>query len=252
MNYIIGIAGEKNSGKDTIASMINYIFVKGITQANYSNYVINKAKYDNTYADRIYHFADPLKQVLSIMYNIPIECFYDRKYKDDYWYCFNTGNFLDTKTVINSNYNVIEINDLTKSNTIKDELNSHKEFANVIQLRTLMQYFATNLCRENLKDDIWIKCALGKIIDKARARRVCIVPDVRFANEANALKIVNPSLYGGVIRISRDSCEKSEHSSETINFDCDYHIDNNKDLRSLFYKVLQVIQDIVTNKRYCY
>lgn len=249
MNYVIGIAGEKNSGKDTVASMINYIFAKGVTQANYSDYVISKAKYDNTYADRIYHFADPLKQVLSIMYNIPIECFYDRKYKDDYWYCFNTSNFLDTKTVIKSNYNIIEINDLTKLNTLKNELCDNKNKSTVIQLRTLMQYFGTDICRENLQDDIWIRCALGKIIDKANARRVCIVPDVRFTNEANALKIVSPSLYGGVIRINRDSCEKNEHSSETIDFNCDYNIDNNKDLRSLFYKVLQVIQDIVTNKR---
>lgn len=249
MNYVIGIAGEKNSGKDTVASMINYIFAKGVTQANYSVYVISKAKYDNTYADRIYHFADPLKQVLSVIYNIPIECFYDRKYKDEYWYCFNTGAFLDTKTVIRSNYNIIEINDLTKLNTLKNELCDNKNKSTVIQLRTLMQYFGTDICRENLQDDIWIRCALGKIIDKANARRVCIVPDVRFANEANALKIVSPSLYGGVIRISRDSCEKNEHSSETIDFNCDYNIDNNKDLRSLFYKVLQVIEDIINTKR---
>lgn len=248
MNYVIGIAGEKNSGKDTVATMINYIFAKGVTQANYSDYVISKAKYDNTYADRIYHFADPLKQVLSIMYNIPIECFYDRKYKDDYWYCFNIGNFLDTKTVEKSKYNIIDIKCLN-NNSIKEELANHIFSFSVIRLRTLMQYFGTDVCRNNLQDDIWVRSALGKIIDKAHARRVCIVPDVRFANEANALKIVSPSLYGGVIRISRDSCEKNEHSSETIDFNCDYNIDNNKDLRSLFYKVLQVIQDIINTKR---
>ena len=48
-NYIIGIAGQKNSGKDTLASMINYIFSAGVTRANYSDWITKRITYDNKY-----------------------------------------------------------------------------------------------------------------------------------------------------------------------------------------------------------
>ena len=70
-NYVIGIAGQKHSGKDTVASMINYIFAIGISRVSYSDYLIRKASIEYTYKDRIVHFADGLKDVLSIIYNIP-------------------------------------------------------------------------------------------------------------------------------------------------------------------------------------
>ena len=51
--FIIGIAGAKNSGKDTVASMINYIFAVGVTRASYAEYLIKRTSIDNTYKDRI-------------------------------------------------------------------------------------------------------------------------------------------------------------------------------------------------------
>ena len=68
--FIIGIAGAKNSGKDTVASMINYIFAVGVTRASYAEYLIKRTSIDNTYKDRIVHFADGLKDILSNLYNI--------------------------------------------------------------------------------------------------------------------------------------------------------------------------------------
>ena len=42
MNYIIGIAGAKNSGKDTIANIISYIDNVGLSKATYRGWL---AKY---------------------------------------------------------------------------------------------------------------------------------------------------------------------------------------------------------------
>ena len=72
---------------------------------------------------------------------------------------------------------------------------------------------------------------------------ICIVPDVRFSNEANALKFNLQSLYGGVILVEREN-DTYEHSSENIDFDTDFVIDNNSTLSKLFYKVLEICQTI--------
>lgn len=244
-NYIIGIAGTKNSGKDTIASMINYIFAVGVTKANYEMWTTRRIVYDNTNSDRIIHFADPLKDVLSIIYNIPRKYFDDRKYKDEYWYCFNTNKFIENANYKSGKYFELIKLDRLKSFSISDILSQYNHKLVCIKLRTLMQYFGTDICRKYLTDVIWIKAALSKIVDKANARRLCIVPDIRFANEANAITIHNQSLYGGVIKVNRDNNDDYKHSSEIINFTVDFEINNNGTLMQLFYKVLEICQTLI-------
>lgn len=248
-NFVIGIAGVKNSGKDTVASMINYIFAAGVSKAKYQDWVIKQTAYDSNYKDRIIHFADPLKDILSIMYNIPRYKFDDREYKDELWYCFETNSFLNERTVINGNYNVITIVSINNYGSLKASFAGKYKENNVIKLRTLLQYFGTNICRNNLNDDIWIRSAIGKIVTKAESRRLCIVPDVRFANEADALRISNDSLYGGVIEVRRnDVGDTDNHDSETIDFGVDEVIENNGTKMALFYKVLSYVEFIINKK----
>ena len=83
---IIGIAGCKNSGKDTVANMINYIFATGITRSNYADYVIRRKSINISHKDRIVHFADNMKDVMSIIFSIPRFAFDNRVKKDsEYW-----------------------------------------------------------------------------------------------------------------------------------------------------------------------
>ena len=105
-----------------------------------------------------------------------------------------------------------------------------------------MQYFATNICKSYFDEDIWVKSAMFKIVDIAESRRVCIVPDVRFANEAEAIMTDSDSLYGVVIMVKRNNNIKPEHCSEVIDFKCDFEIDNDSNLFQLFYKVLNICQ----------
>lgn len=242
-SYVIGIAGRKNSGKDTVASMINYIFAVGKTNASFRDWMFRKEVFDNTYKDRIFHFADPLKDVLSIMYNIPREFFNRREYKDNLWYCINSGKFINESSISPLHYNIITIENLSKGKNISDYFNYMNPKLTVIKLRTLMQYFGTDICRKYLANDIWIKSALSNIINISSNRVICIVPDVRFSNEANALRFNLQSLYGGVILVEREN-DTYEHSSENIDFDTDFVIDNNGSLNKLFYKVLEICQTI--------
>ena len=248
-SYIIGLAGNKGCGKDTVASMINYIFAVGITKAKYSDWVLKRASYDETYKDRIVHFADSLKDCLSIIYNIPRRYFDDRQYKDEMYYSFATGKFVAKQSVeqYKQHYNIIT-NEILKHRSLKDEFETYDELHHIITLRTLMQYFGTEVCRENLGHNVWIKSAIGKITDIAISRRLCIVPDVRFTNEATAIHFDNLSLYGQVVRISRnnDNTDKRDyHDSEIIAFSTNHSIANNGTMAELFFKVLDVCQKII-------
>ena len=244
-SYIIGIAGELNSGKDTLASMINYIVAVGTTKANYQVWLTDKTRNDITYLDRITHFADPMKDCLSIMYNIPRKYFDDRKYKDELWYSINERRFITDDTSINHKYRRINIGDFSPAYTLGDAIRYCKidGVLPVIKLRTLMQYFATEIGRKQMQDNLWINATMGRAANIAEGRKICIIPDVRFINERDAIR--GNFLYGGDILIKRDQTKDSEHSSETIDFTCKYEIENNGSKMQLFYKAISVVNDII-------
>lgn len=248
-SFIIGIAGAKNSGKDTIASMINYIFAVGVTRATYGDYLIKKVKIDNTNADRVVHFADNMKDAMSIIFGIPRCTFNDRQKKDNaYWDYFNK-TFVSFADVIRDNdaFVIHDTDELyyTKplSEMIKSAMEEHRHL--YIKIRTLMQYFGTDICRYFLDEDIWIRSTMVKVANIAAARRLCIIPDVRFANEADAIRFVSSPLYGEVIKVNRNNDDNSKHSSEIMNFTTDFEIDNDSTLLILFYKVLEICQKII-------
>ena len=249
-SYIIGIAGTKGSGKDTVANMINYIFAKGITNATYANYVVMAKKTQYTKSDRIIHFADVPKQIVSLMFGIPIDKLNDRKYKDEMFYNLNSGTFLEPMTVAldvikDSKYAIIDI-DYLKSYSLAKAIKHNIGKIPIIKVRTLLQYIGTEIGRKQLFDDIWVKRCIANAVDVAEARRLCVIADVRFANEANAISnISNDSLYGGVIVLKRNINDSCEHESENIDFTGDFEIVNSGNLITLFYEVLEKRKKII-------
>ena len=238
-NVLIGIAGEANSGKDTVASIINYIHKVGITKATYSNWLTHQQYYDILNLCKIIHFADPLKDCLSIMFGINRDYFDDRDKKDKEYYLLNERRFVDEKT-FKGHYLEITI-DVLKEYNLNEILYDTK--TNIgIKLRTLMQYFGTDICRNQLDERVWIKATIDKAADIIYKHGICIIPDVRYADEAESIS--NLSFTGGVIRVKRDNCNKSNHSSEIIDFDCAYEIDNNGTKMQLFYKVIDAIKNL--------
>lgn len=241
---IIGIAGCKNSGKDTVASMINYIFATGITRSNYADYVIRRKSINISHKDRIVHFADNMKDVMSIIFSIPRFAFDNKVKKDsEYWDYFNNKFVTFGEVLRDKNYIIFD-------NVIDKNLNdliqhcSAKKQSLYIKLRALMQYFGTDICRNHIDNNIWINSTMSKAINIAINRTLCIIPDVRFSNEANAIRNNSKLFYGGLIKINRDNIDKDDHSSEHIYFNADFEIDNNGNLMQLFYKVLHICQKI--------
>ena len=237
---IIGIAGEANSGKDTIASMINYIISVGITKAKYSDWLIYQNRIGSQKQLNVIHFADNLKDCLSIIYNIPREYFDDRKKKDKEYYLLNEQRFVDEKTFKTKYYEVTfeSLGDYSLNELIYDDITDIG-----IKLRTLMQYFGTNICRNLLDQDIWVKSTIDKARELADIYKICLIPDVRYVNEANAIRALYPN--GKVIRVIRDNNNSSSnHSSEIIDFNVDIIIENNKTKMQLFYKVIEVYKSL--------
>lgn len=245
---IIGIAGKANSGKDTIASMINYITTVGTTKAKYADWITKRLSNDAIHGNRIIHFADNLKDVISIIFNIPRELFDDRKYKDGMYYNIARKYFIDEKD-IKSSHIIITIDDLKKhslSYYIESNINKLKTDMIYIKLRTLLQYIGNEIGREQLSDNIWIDGIIRKAKDIAGKENVCIIPDVRYENEANAISN-NGFLYGGLIKVIRDGNTEvtdTNIESERINFNCDYFIYNKSTLTNTFYQVLNICQQI--------
>lgn len=236
---VIGIAGQKNSGKDTVASMINYIATVGCAAANYQQWMVKKAAYDIKTRDKIIHFADSLKDCLSIIYDIPRRYFDNRRYKDELFYVFDERRFISYEDYQrDTRYHLIEISDLDRD-SLSYIINDTK-LSCIIELRTLMQYFGT-LCREELSDTIWVDSTMRKAHSIAVDKGYCIIPDVRHKIEVDA--IMKSSLYGGVIVIKRDNI-RPEHSSEEINFEGSNVIINDSTLMKLFYRVLNFMQNL--------
>lgn len=245
-SYIIGIAGKRNAGKDTVTSMINYIFNKGVANAKFTEWYLMRVHSDVKNKDKIFHFADPLKDIVSIAFNIERYLLDDRHYKDELWYCLESGNFYTDVAVKKNDYFAITADYITEHKySIAGAVKClFPNKFHVIKLRTILQYVGTDLFRNKINEDIWIKCGTSKITDIAYSKGICIVPDVRFANEAKVFKRKDKSLYGVLIKVERESSVNDEHSSEQINFDADYTIENFGNLTNLFYSVLSVIQQI--------
>lgn len=243
--FIIGISGELNSGKDTVASMINYMMIEG-SKANYATWLTSQVKYSEKLNRRVVHFADPLKDCLSIMYNIDRKLFDSREHKDVLWYCIKERRFIEERESKNGKYHKIDIYDLGTNVTLQNIIGKTDKPI-ILRLRTLLQYFGTNIVRDNMGEDIWINATMYKVVDIAQTFGLCIIPDVRFVNEYTAIR--SNFLYGGVISIIRDKVDEANHSSEVMDFGCEYTIENNNTKTVLFYNVLKVFREILNKAK---
>lgn len=234
---IIGIKGRKGSGKDTVASMIHYIIGAGTSYANFDGWELyNKSKKDELDVPTR-HFADKIKDDLSFIFGINRECFDNSDYKDNKYYHFKTKSFLTKKTFDNSNIAEITLENL-KENTLAKWREPYNDDC-VIKLRTLMQYYGTELIRHNIGSQVWVDGLIQTAIKDKDYYGYAVIADVRYPNEADAIYKVG----GQVIHVFKTNNTKAEHSSEDIKCDVrDYEIDNNGTLLGLFYKVLEFVK----------
>ena len=131
------------------------------------------------------------------------------------------------------------------------------KFNKSITPRYILQYFGTEVCRENLLDGIWVDSLERKIQQYDNV----VITDVRFKNEISFLKSIGavfvqidrrqtrPNWYGYLDSLDKSvfdayAVSQNIHKSEYDwygNPHIDYIIDNNGTLQELELKILDVI-----------
>lgn len=229
-NKLIAISGVKSSGKDTTSKMFQYcLSVPRVFRQYWLYKLINKIvpkKY------KLIAFADPLKKMLSILLNIPINKFNDRAFKELYYVNIPT---------LNQTFSKDKLSD-SKFNKLVKELNLNLVDSN-LSIRQLMQYFGTSVMRTYFGENVWINSTLKHSTNKT------IITDLRFINEYNAIK----EHHGISIYINRPGYYFGEHASERemeLLLDSqayDYVIDNSGSFKDLFNQIKNIANDISGN-----
>ena len=222
---IIGISGKKQSGKDTVAKIIQGLI---LGEKNFKNGILGfLASYDD-YLDypnkkwEIKKFASSLKEIVSILTGFKVEDLEKEEIK-------NTNLFLSYR-LLNKKANTFEIfasmEDLVERlnhlRTVYLDVYSAEEVSNLFEYETipvtprlLLQSIGTDIVR-TINPDIWINSlfqyytisdlALAKMrrkgfspISSLLALPNWIITDVRFSNEVKAIKDKD----GLVIRVNR-------------------------------------------------
>ena len=194
MNKLIAISGTKGSGKDLTAKMIQYCLSVPKLFRQYWIYKYFRNLFFKSW--KIIAFADPLKKVLSVLLNIPVEKFSDRNFKENFYVDFNT---LTCSDALN---NPLKLSD-TKFNKMAKALDLDITRFD-LTIRQLMQYFGTNIALTYLGKNIWINSTLKN------ASKKTIISDLRFLSEAEKVR----SLNGKIIYIDRPGYTFGNHQSE--------------------------------------
>lgn len=244
MVKIIGISGRKQAGKNTVANYIHghvlsyhkmiedfFINEEGqlavkTTDTNYTTGygifdVTRKDDHFTQYAERelwpyikIYHFADPLKDMCINLFGLNPNHVYGSN--DDK----NSLTHLEWKNI--------------PSSTKTDGSPTVREF---------LEHFGTKIVRQ-IYHNAWSEYTIKKIVKEQSA--IAIIPDVRFPNEIEAIK-----KHGGVtIRLTRDIFHSDAEAESALDEDkydwsnFDYVINNSESSLSDLPNKLNNIQHL--------
>ena len=222
MNNIIVISGLKNSGKDTVADMLQYCLSVPEPFRKYWMYRHYRYAFNSTYEKVA--FADSLKDTLSVLFGIPIEKFYERDFKEHF--------YIKGLEITDTPDNILDEDSFIKMLNKKDFSFLKTHF---ITIRQLLQCFGTEIVRGLFGNAFWAERAMKHNFDKM------IITDLRFKVELEAVRKRN----GLVLYIDNPNCIPEQHASESEvlemkdNHDFDFIIENNGTLEDLFNKIVK-------------
>lgn len=243
---IIGISGKKQHGKNLLGDIIQYLLwnpnnkpnpvIKSLEDFQSQSYGLKKINSGWEHKS----FAYKLKECASIILGLPRVRFETEEGKD---------------MILNKEWDRMYF----ISDKGKMIITSNKEFADNIapmRVRTFLQEFGTEVGR-NIHPNIWInalfvdytptnKTTLANAVEKDFEDEAFlpnwIITDVRFPNEAKAIKERN----GLIFRIYRPSIQSEDtHASETAldNYSgFDETIINDVDINELIHKTKAILQ----------
>ena len=206
---IISISGKMGSGKDTAGSIIQDLLEENVGP------VWNIKK-----------FASGVKELASIILDVPVEKFENQKFKESY---------------LPSEWN-------TYRAVFSDRSDFHgwEVVTNQMTVREFLQKLGTDAMRNGLHTNVWVNMLMNeykkfqKMVPDAQSHFPrWIITDTRFPNEYEALKEKN-ALF---IKIERPGIELNNHPSETSldNHEFNYVIENSGDIYQLQSKIREIL-----------
>lgn len=259
---IIGLAGNKGAGKNTVASMLQYLFCaqKEVREVTYQDYISEKTspKYlDNISGFQQKAFATKVKEVLSIITGLSLDQIETLKNNGDVIPGLQMAHLYVNDSLLGIFYSEEEAVEYINRNKI--------EYFSLrwqnITVRFALQYIGTNLFRKRLNEDIWIKALFkeyeskysvsidpvevgGKVyqINNNPIIPNWIITDVRFPNEVLAIK----NKGGIIIKIKRNINTDTHESEQYIdNLKSDFILENNDNLDELFNIVKEKVFKVI-------
>jgi len=258
---LIGIAGQMQSGKDTVAKIIQSLdcwYNEKFNRTNdYSDYtdiefvklvlndsdLFNVVNFYTSWEKRAY--ADKLKEVLSILFDCTIEQLHDIDFKNsalpDIWQIIPDTTL--TYRYAHQRIGTEMFRDMWNKNTwVNATLSGYKGVENTGEYPT-GNY--TNLCticgKQELNTDKY--CRICRECWSKIVHPNWIIADCRFLNEIEAIK----ERGGYVIKVERDKGVAHTHSSETEQNEYkeyDFVIDNNGTINYLIVQVKTILLEI--------
>lgn len=230
MRNLISVSGKIGMGKDTVASIIQYL-----TAQKYKNITCSFEEFRGSTLEMLSPYsnkkmAGKLKQIASILTGIPVNKFEDQEFK---------------KTNLGEEWNYATLETFMKGSGKKQ-----------MSVREFLQKLGTDAIRNGLHEDTWLnafwvdyKPIGGKMIipkypkDYTSGRFEFpnwIITDCRFENEYNSIK----ERKGLMIKVERPGIETQNHASET-GLDhitsWDYVIQNDGTIEDLIEKVREIL-----------
>lgn len=214
---IIGISGRKQAGKNTVANFINGYTLKNLKMvedfyvddegqlviqtsdsSGQSGYgIFDPTRKDQAFVEyaekslwpfiKVYHFADPLKEMAIDLFGLSPENIY--------------GNDDQKNAKTNIMWESMPDNHSNKQGRM-----THREF---------LEHFGTKIIRK-IRNNAWSEYTINKIVNEQS--EIAIIPDVRFPNEVESIQ-----KHGGIVlRLTRDlfnSDAEAETALDKDNYD---------------------------------
>lgn len=277
---IIGVSGKAQSGKDTVAKIIQMMLaIQPQTNDDIIRFISNNVMYLDTASHwTIVRFADKVKDVVCLMIGCTREQLEDEVFKNtelgDEWNKYSIIKYFDGSakefSKLSKHDNImIDFHQLPIQ--INDLIFRYKYIEKVVKLtpRMLLQQVGTNMGRE-VHPDVWVnsvmseyKCKCGYklpnlesfshvVFEDCSDEPNWLIPDVRFKNEFDAIEArggfiirVNRSLAfapnnGKGVKHNVDACN---HPSETAldSHVFKHNIDNNGTIEELIEQVKRIL-----------
>lgn len=265
MTNLIGISGRAGSGKDLVASIIQYLIwqkkveIAGRAQMSLSldAFVNNKNLGNAMSGFKVVKYADKLKDMICLLTGCSRADLEDQEFKKselpEIWHKWDV-HMTDGDNNWTEHYSS-EKEALAAKEQHKDD---YVYVSNPILFKPTYRYLltciGTNLFRNQLHPDIWVNATFAdykKISPEVKENMSVhelfkpdypqwIISDVRFPNELKAIKD-----RGGIcIRVSRPPIEPDPHISESAlddSDDFDYMIINSGTIDELVERVEEVL-----------